>query len=181
MRMEFDELANELSERDITFRTHDKPGFLLEHGDAARTKPGAAYAEAERRSSRRPGAGDKALGQPAFELRRQAHISPFAGELAVRSSRQHLSAFRAVHVISTLLVSRHARSLPPHYETDDDLDVLVFDLGALHPTDVSIVDQMGMAALTACPRPPLGQRPSTAPTETPGSSAEVLPHDWGRA
>ena len=98
MRMELDQFVNELSERKTTLRTDNEARFGLDHRHAApRARPGAA--DAKRQGSRLGDSGpvNEALSQTTFEMLRERHLSPFAGEFAIRVSLESIAAFRAVH------------------------------------------------------------------------------------
>src|SRR5262245_18909225 len=98
MRMDLDQLMDELPERETTLRARDEAWFVLSHQEAAaRAGPGAADAKRQRCRARDPGPLDEAFRQAALETLGQPHFALLAGELAVRLPREDSAALGAVH------------------------------------------------------------------------------------
>ena len=84
MRMELDQLVNELAKRETAPRARDEARRVLEHRDAATwTEPGPTNTERQRSRGRFARPFDEALRQAALEMSRQAHVALFASKLAI--------------------------------------------------------------------------------------------------
>ena len=99
MRMDFDELIDELAEPKPALGTGDETSLNFSHRHpASRAVPGSADGIRQRNRAWCPGLVDEAFHQATFEVFRSRQVAPLARELPVRAAGESVSTPWAIHL-----------------------------------------------------------------------------------
>jgi hypothetical protein len=98
VRVDFNKNVYELHKRPLARRTSQIARLNLACGNAAaRTPPTATDSKGGSNLSGLPRFRHEAFVKPAFEILREPHVAALAGQLAIRSPSERVTASGAVH------------------------------------------------------------------------------------